>query len=181
MATVQQLCLEILDKVNSSNLDYKVNQTPYSLHVSISKKFTKVSREVLQSSSLETPESNNQDDRLRQELLNTRNEYDKLYNFYLLENQIMELEEFRTKKLFEEKEAKLQIRKELKKEKKEVERNSGPGEKVESEPDEEKMRTSTTLEENAEDEADESPIPTTRQKLMRMQMFKWLKSRSEIS
>ena len=87
---VNKACYDILETVNKSNLDYKMNQTPYSLHFSIRKKFTKSSTETPPTdfTSLLNPQpevSEKYDDRLRQELLNTRNEYVKLYNFYIAE------------------------------------------------------------------------------------------------
>ena len=88
MATVHQLCSEILNQVDNSKLDYKVNQTPYSLHISVRKKFSKISREVPSvpnSCPPPTPKFEDVNESLRKELLNTRNEYEKLLNFYLLE------------------------------------------------------------------------------------------------
>ena len=91
MATVNQLCCEIIEKVNNSCLDYNINQTPYSIHFSIRKKFSNKFKK-----SMETPtpsaikketfdDYSPQNNYLRQELLNTRNEYVKLHSFYQLE------------------------------------------------------------------------------------------------
>ena len=86
-SAVNEACSEIIDKVNSSNLDYKMNQTPYSLHFSIRKKFTKISSyneaPTNFGSLLNSQLSGNHIDLIRQELLNTRNEYLQLYNFYI--------------------------------------------------------------------------------------------------
>ena len=93
MATVHQLCSEILNQVDNSKLDYKVNQTPCSLHISVRKKFSKISREVPSvpnSCPPPTPEFEDVNESLRKELLNTRNEYEKLFNFYLLERNTRE-------------------------------------------------------------------------------------------
>ena len=93
MATVHQLCSEILDQVENSNLDYKVNQTPYSLHISVRKKFTKLFRDVPSATNSRLPPTLKFEDvseSLRKELLQTRNEYEKLFNFYLLEKNTRE-------------------------------------------------------------------------------------------
>ena len=85
MATVNQACASILEKVTSSKLDFSIHQTPYSIHFSLRKKFSKNSKNITLDYS--SPVAEPQDDRLRQELLNTRKEYDRLYNFYLYENE----------------------------------------------------------------------------------------------
>ena len=93
MATVYQLCSEILDQVDNSNLDYKVNQTPYSLHISVRKKFTKLSRDVPSATNSCPPPTlkfHDVNESLRTELLQTRNEYEKLFNFYILEKNTRE-------------------------------------------------------------------------------------------
>ena len=86
---VNKACSDILDTVNRSKLYYKMNQTPYSLHFSIRKKFSKISTQTpTDLTSLLHPEvSQDYDERLRQELLNTRNEYVKLYNFFIAERE----------------------------------------------------------------------------------------------
>ena len=86
-SAVHEACSKIIDNVNSSNLDYKMNQTPYSLHFSIRKKFTKISNSTTTDfGSLLNPQlSGNHIDLFRQELLNTRNEYLNLYNYYIEE------------------------------------------------------------------------------------------------
>ena len=85
MATVNQACASILEKATSSKLDFSIHQTPYSIHFSLRKKFSKNSKNTALDYS--SPVTEPQDDRLRQELLNTRKEYDRLYNFYLFENE----------------------------------------------------------------------------------------------
>ena len=86
---VNKACSEIIDKVNSSNLDYKMNQTPYSLHFSIRKKFTDISSYNQAptdfGSLLNSQLSGNHIDLIRQELPNTRNEYLILHNYYIEE------------------------------------------------------------------------------------------------
>ena len=86
-SAVHEVCSKIIDNVNSSNLDYKMKQTPYSLHFSIRKKFTKVSLcTTTDFGSLLNPQlSGNHIDLFCQELLNTRNEYLNLYNYYIEE------------------------------------------------------------------------------------------------
>jgi hypothetical protein len=86
MAAVHQMCSEIIEKVNLSGLDFTINQTPYSIHFSIRKKFSKLSRTTTPISSQEPIfHDENLSDNLRRELLHTRNEYVKLYNFYNFE------------------------------------------------------------------------------------------------
>ena len=41
MAIVTQICEELIRNVTNSDLEYKMNQTPYSLFFSIRKKFNK--------------------------------------------------------------------------------------------------------------------------------------------
>ena len=105
MAVMNKVCAEIIDKVNSSQLDYTMNQTPYSLHFSIRKKFSKNSIQVQVS-----PEDSNysfpcSDDHkfelFRQELLYTRNEYINLFNFYQDEKNVREKLETDHQKLLE--------------------------------------------------------------------------------
>ena len=89
MATVNAACSEIIDKVNTSGLDYSINLTPYSIHLSIRKKFSRISSTTLRSpSSTTSSKCINQSDLLRQELLNTINEYAKLFNFYTSEMEV---------------------------------------------------------------------------------------------
>ena len=68
---VNKACSDILDTVNRSKLDYKMNQTPYSLHFSIRKKFSKISTQTLTDfTSLLHPEvSQDYGERLRQDLI----------------------------------------------------------------------------------------------------------------
>ena len=84
---VNRICSEIIEKVNTSNLDFKMNQTPYSLHFSIRKKFSKRTAEeqVNQYFRGNVSEDLSQNNMLGQELLNMRNEYEKLFKFYELE------------------------------------------------------------------------------------------------
>ena len=73
-SAVHEACSKIIYNVNSSNLDYKMNQTHYSLHFSIRKKFTKISNSTTTDfGSLLNPQlSGNYIDLFCQELLNTR-------------------------------------------------------------------------------------------------------------
>ena len=79
MATVNQICSSIIDVVNNSSLDFQINQTPYSIHFSIRKKFIKNFNPVTSESSAT---KNHLEDPLQLELLHVRNEYVKLYNLY---------------------------------------------------------------------------------------------------
>ena len=87
MTNVNQTCASILEKVTSSGLDFSIHQTPYSIHFSLRRKFSKHCDKIPldYSSPLSSPE--NQDDRLQQQLLYTRKEYEKLYNLYLIESE----------------------------------------------------------------------------------------------
>ena len=90
MASPNQVCASIIEKVTSSRLDFSIHQTPFSLHFSLRKKFSKNSSNRIPldySSSTNASLSESQDDRLRQELLNTRNEYDRLFNWYMGEQE----------------------------------------------------------------------------------------------
>ena len=86
MAVVSQLITEIIETVNNSQLDYKMNQTPpYSLHFSIRKKLTKISAGHQAFFPKTKSYEDSQHDSLRHELLNLRTEYEKFYNFYQAE------------------------------------------------------------------------------------------------
>ena len=85
MSSANQISASILETVINSGLDYHINQTPYSVHFSIRKKLSRISHQMPSSSPI--PKLDDQKELLRQELLNTRNEYQRLYNFYLMENE----------------------------------------------------------------------------------------------
>ena len=87
MARVNQTCASILEKVTSSGLDFSIHQTPYSIHFSLRRKFSKNCDKIPLNYSSPVSSSESQDDRLRQELLYTRKEYEKLYDFYLRESE----------------------------------------------------------------------------------------------
>ena len=88
MSDVNQSCAAILKCVINSGLDFHINQTPYSVHLSLRKKFSRTSNKTPSTppSTSPIPKSEHQDDRLHQELLYTRNEYVRLYNLYVIEN-----------------------------------------------------------------------------------------------
>ena len=113
---VNKACSDILGTVNRSKLYYKMNQTPYSLHFSIRKKFSKISTQTpTDFTSLLHPEvSQDYDERLRQELLNTRNEYVKLYNFFIVEREAKDKLEAEFSVLVDKFEAKEKHEKDLK-------------------------------------------------------------------
>ena len=82
MATVNQVCTTIIDNVIHSGLDFSIHQTPYSIHFSLRKKYSKNSSKKIP---MNPPSSNmlpqeNQIQKFQQELLHTRNEYENLYN-----------------------------------------------------------------------------------------------------
>ena len=87
MATVNQVCATILDNVIHSGLDFSIHQTPYSIHFSLRKKYSKNSSNKI---SLNPPSPNtylSQDTQVQQELQHTGYEYVKLYNMYKVENE----------------------------------------------------------------------------------------------
>ena len=86
MATIHQQCSEIIEKVSLSGLDYSLNQTPYSIHFSIRKKFSKFFKRGNSHQTIQT-ENQCQNDYLRQELLNMCSEYGKLFSFYQAETE----------------------------------------------------------------------------------------------
>ena len=85
MANVNRICEDILRKVVDSKLDFKVNQTPYSMYFSIRKKFIRNSNDSGATLVSDNQENSGQTELLRQELLYMRSEYEKLYNFYQIE------------------------------------------------------------------------------------------------
>ena len=84
MANVNHACASVIEKVIHSGLDFIMNQTPYSIHFSLRRKFSKnFTNKIPLSSPLdESPPGITQIDRFRQELLHTRNEYVNLYKLY---------------------------------------------------------------------------------------------------
>ena len=83
-----QSCAAILECVINFGLDFHINQTPYSVQMPLNNEFSRISRKTHSTppSTSSIPKSEHQDDRLRQELLYTRNEYVRLYNLYVIEN-----------------------------------------------------------------------------------------------
>ena len=87
-SSAEDICIEIMKKVTSSNLDFKMNQTPYSLHFSIRNKFTRVSSQLSSPGTAQHPPlPAHHDDRLLEELTYARNEFVKLYHLYLAEKE----------------------------------------------------------------------------------------------
>ena len=83
MAEVKKMCLEIVEHVDNSGLDYSLTQTPYSIHFSIRKKLSKMyHNRTLKKSPPPGFENSPQNDLLRHKLLNMRFEYEKLFSFY---------------------------------------------------------------------------------------------------
>ena len=81
MASVNQICEELIRNVTNSDLDYKMHQTPFSLFFSIRKKFIKNSN--FGSSFL--PTNPVLTEKFRDELFHVRNEYGNLFHFYQAE------------------------------------------------------------------------------------------------
>ena len=79
--SVNEICESIINKVTTSCLDFHMNQTPYSLHFSIRKKFSR----NLTPNFITTSSTEAEVDLLRQALLNTTNEYQKLLAMYQTE------------------------------------------------------------------------------------------------
>ena len=83
MSALNITCEEIIKKVTSSKLDFQIKQTPYSIFFSIRRKFAKHSDEQnVTSHAVEPPAGQSLVERLQQELLLVRNEYQRLYAFY---------------------------------------------------------------------------------------------------
>ena len=103
MANVNLVCASILETVIHSGLDFNINQTPYSIHFSLRRKFSKnSSNKVPLSFPHETSSPGISDvDRFRQELLQTRNEYVNLYNLYEAEQEARCKLEAENKKVIE--------------------------------------------------------------------------------
>ena len=92
MNSVNQICESIVHQVTTSCLDFNMNQTPYSLHFSIRKKFSK--NLTPNRSSLSSADRPAETEYLRQELLCMKNEYTKVFSFYQFEmKERMHLEE----------------------------------------------------------------------------------------
>ena len=97
MASVNQICEELIRNVTNSDLDYKMHQTPFSFFFSIRKKVIKNSN--FGSSFL--PPNPVLTKKFRDELFHVRNEYGNLFHFYQaeldskkeLENQLAALKE----------------------------------------------------------------------------------------
>ena len=87
MADVKQMCREIVEQVDNSGLDYSLTQTPYSIHFSIRKKFSKICPNRSLKRRPPGFDHSPQNDQFRQELLNMRFEYEKLFNFYQRETE----------------------------------------------------------------------------------------------
>ena len=106
MADVNQACASIIQKVIHSGLDFIINQTPYSIHFSLRRKFSKNSfnKIPLGSPHDESSPEITKIDRFRQELLHTRNEYVNLYTLYEAERDERCKLEVEYKKVIESKE-----------------------------------------------------------------------------
>ena len=84
MATINQQCASILDNLINSRLDFSIHQTPYSIHFSVRKKFSKhLNNTLLNDRQASETTHETEMNQVRQALLNTTTEYQKLA---LLEN-----------------------------------------------------------------------------------------------
>ena len=81
MASVNQVCEDLIRSVTNCDLDYKIHQTPFSLFFSIRKKFSKTSLGAA-SSFLTQQVPEGLTEKFREELFRTRQEYEKLFGFY---------------------------------------------------------------------------------------------------
>ena len=121
MSALNSVCEDIVRKVISSKLDFKINQTPYSIYFSIRKKFAKNLCESDVSMTLGAHDEQPQHERFQQELLLLRNEYQRLYTFYQnelektdnLETQLHDLKSVLESKNIKETELENQIKKEV--------------------------------------------------------------------
>ena len=73
--TPNEVCAEIIRTVNASNLNFQVNQTPYSMYISIRKKFLKDCQEGNLYRENQSKDLKNENEYLREE-------YEKLYGLY---------------------------------------------------------------------------------------------------
>ena len=89
MASVNFVCASISETVIRSGLDFNINQTPYSIHFSMRRKFSKNSSNKIPLNYPHEPSSQGvcEIDCSRQELLQTKNEYVNLYNLYVSEHE----------------------------------------------------------------------------------------------
>ena len=86
MNSVNQTCESIIRQVTTSCLDFNMHQTPYSLHFSIRKKYSRnVTPDHHQDRSSSSLPESSKNQYLHQELLKMRNEYSKVFNFYQVE------------------------------------------------------------------------------------------------
>ena len=82
MASVSEICGQIVEKVIESNLDYKMNQTPYSIYFSIRKKYIKNVKEEPTRHGIQKSENFKDLSVLNQDLNYLKWEYEKLFNLY---------------------------------------------------------------------------------------------------
>ena len=82
MASINSICEDIVKKVINSKLDYKLNQTPYSIHFSIRKKFSRNDHENYLQPSVKVLEEETKNGQLLQEHLQLRNQFAQLYSSY---------------------------------------------------------------------------------------------------
>ena len=75
--SIEQNCERIIKQVCSSNLDYQMNQTPYSIYFSIRKKFIRGFEPFSAENSDCSKTTQNE-----LQLIDVKKEYEKLYNFY---------------------------------------------------------------------------------------------------
>ena len=76
-----QICDEILRKVSSSKLNYHINQTPYSVYLTIRKKFIK-EYEPINETPIVPEENSSYVSALEKENVYIKNEFEKLARLY---------------------------------------------------------------------------------------------------
>ena len=81
VVTVNEVCENLIKNVCSSNLTYQINQTPYSLYISIRKKFVKEFDP--NSSSVSTVDNSKRIEMLVNENYYVKTEFEKLLALYL--------------------------------------------------------------------------------------------------
>ena len=82
--STDQICNEIVKKVCSSNLHFNINQTPYSLYITIRKKLLKASNSVeAASAAAVVPEPNRAENFRSAEQLESRNQALEIENNFV--------------------------------------------------------------------------------------------------
>ena len=75
MSSLEKICENVIRKVTTSNIDFQMKQTPYSIFFSIRNKFVKNVTEQDAASPFYIHEEQTVTEQLQHELIQTRNEY----------------------------------------------------------------------------------------------------------